>query len=165
LFGGVYEVARLLERGADVNARDESAMTPLHYAILRDDVVGFLLNCGAEVNARSDNGKGPLHIAALGDNKSVIERLLAAGADPALTDAEHQTSLQAAAAHAARTEASIRGVRALLECGASFMPCLRSPSFAPLRLRLRHVYAKASPGYHRVITRLSPEQDDCCWSR
>jgi ankyrin repeat protein len=49
----------LLNNGADVNAVDEyQSLTPLHYAVTRDDsvMVNFLLERGADIEARDKNG-------------------------------------------------------------------------------------------------------------
>lgn len=76
-----FDVAKLLiERGADVNAKDANNDTPLHacyFDILRSpeeeqdpdfdvevDTVKLLLEFGASPNAQNNYGKSPLHLAA-----------------------------------------------------------------------------------------------------
>ena len=53
----------LLEEGYDVNAEGELAVTPLHAAILNEEidpqVIRVLLDSGADVSARSDGGPRP----------------------------------------------------------------------------------------------------------
>ena len=55
----------LLHYGADINAKDENGLTPLHYAVRRNDqeVVKVLLNEGANVNVKDNDGLTPLHFA------------------------------------------------------------------------------------------------------
>ena len=59
------DVMRCLGQGADIEARDNSALTPLHYAVLSGtaEAVIALLNAGALVDARTDTGSTPLHMA------------------------------------------------------------------------------------------------------
>ena len=58
----------LLEKGADVNARDSCLSSPLHLAVEKTpillDVVTTLLKFGGDPNARDDMGDTPLHSAA-----------------------------------------------------------------------------------------------------
>ena len=60
------EIARLLiERGADVNARQQAEFTPLHEAAASGQLefAELLLTHGADVKAKSDAGKTPLALA------------------------------------------------------------------------------------------------------
>ncbi|KAH9010117.1 ankyrin repeat-containing domain protein [Lactarius hengduanensis] len=57
-------VRLLLERGVDVNARDEEQATPLHLASYYgdgDNVTEVMLDHGALVNAKDIRGQTPLH--------------------------------------------------------------------------------------------------------
>ena len=53
----------LLERGVDVNARDNDQATPLHFACYNSslEIVQVLLDHGAEADARDVDGRTPLH--------------------------------------------------------------------------------------------------------
>ena len=61
------DVTGCLEAGADVAARDEDEITPLHWATYTSydpAVVDALLAAGADLEARNGNGSTPLHNAA-----------------------------------------------------------------------------------------------------
>ena len=78
------EVIEYLEAGAEVNARDESGKTPLHYAVQRSSstVAAALIDAGAEVNARGSLGETPLHTAALHNpSPAFVKILVEAGAE------------------------------------------------------------------------------------
>jgi ankyrin repeat protein/beta-lactamase regulating signal transducer with metallopeptidase domain len=81
--GDLARVKTLIEKGADVNARDKRGNTPLFSAVLAktDEVARFLIANGADVNAQDDLGMTPLLSAAGGGSKKVIELLIAKGAD------------------------------------------------------------------------------------
>ena len=70
--------------GADLNARGEYGMTPLHFAAGLNDnsaITAALIGAGAELEARSEEGYSPLHLAARFNlNPFVIQILLDAGA-------------------------------------------------------------------------------------
>jgi ankyrin repeat protein len=52
-----------LLHGADVNEKDESGWTPIHYASDNLEVVVFLVSKGADVNAKGNMGWTPLDMA------------------------------------------------------------------------------------------------------
>lgn len=66
-----------------VFSKDESGLTPLHYAAHygRKDAVELLLANHADVNARSGSDKTPLHSAAFEGHRDVVELLIANHAD------------------------------------------------------------------------------------
>jgi ankyrin repeat protein len=97
----------LLESGADVNARsaNDFSVLPLHSAVAGNHaaVAALLVEAGADVNARQRGGWTPLHGAAEHGASDTVERLLAAGADPAARndDGVSAADLASKAGHAA----------------------------------------------------------------
>lgn len=121
--GNAAAVRVLLAAGADVRARDNESLTPLHRAATTFrgvEIVQVLLDAGADVRARDNEGLTPLHRAAgwrldMGDSE-IAQALLNAGADAQARDNEGATPLH----RAASMEPSIsRGiVQVLLDAGA-----------------------------------------------
>src|ERR1051325_2784488 len=98
-YGPLANVELLVSKGADVNAKNRRASTPLHWAIPDEAKVRLLLSKGADVNSKQAQGRTPLFLAAmLGDGVATIRLLLSSGADPNLASANGQTPLMMAAA-------------------------------------------------------------------
>jgi hypothetical protein len=98
--GELDEVKRLVEAGADVNARTQAQGTPLHWAVQGDRanpaVISYLVEHGADVNAKNSLGYTPLHFASLTGNIPAVERLLELGADTSIPDKHNQTPVDRA---------------------------------------------------------------------
>jgi uncharacterized protein len=73
-------VALLLQRGADVNARQQVGYTPLMGAAAggREDLVELLLKHGADPSLRSDDGKTAADVAREHGHADLASRLAAA---------------------------------------------------------------------------------------
>jgi ankyrin repeat protein len=85
LWGRASDVGRMLEQGADPNARNEVGATPLMWAVDAADTTRLLLEYGADANAKSDAGRTPLVIAAgRFGSAAVIRLLLDYGANPSV---------------------------------------------------------------------------------
>jgi len=70
----------LLEKDADVNARDNEGYSALH--VVRSlDMAVLLISHGAEVNTADNYGLTPLHNAVLEGYREIVEVLIEHGAD------------------------------------------------------------------------------------
>ncbi len=83
--GDLAGVQAELDKGAEVNGKDDGGWTTLHWAAWHDrkEIVELLIAKGADVNAKTDNqyGDTPLHKAAWGGQKEMAELLISKGAD------------------------------------------------------------------------------------
>lgn len=84
-----FMAAKLLQMGAEVDARDEQGLTPLMLTALSSNggkqnawLVYTLQAHGADINARDDEGYSPLHHAICYFNYNLAVQLLQLGADP-----------------------------------------------------------------------------------
>lgn len=107
VFFGHPETARMLvDAGADVRARTTNALDnqPLHAAVAgnraeaRLSSAHLLLDAGAPVNERQSGGFTPLMSAAQSGDSSLLDLLLARGADPTLRDDEGRSAADHASA-------------------------------------------------------------------
>ena len=97
--GSVVRVRELIEQGADVNVRNHKGQRALHCAAKAgfEDIVALLLEHGAHVDAEDDGGETPLATALRSTVKdkakllAVVDRLVAAGADPDHADRTGRT--------------------------------------------------------------------------
>lgn len=90
---------KLIEDGANLNARDGSRRTPLHVAAESGaaTVVELLITTGANVHARDEDKSTPLHLAARRWSEQVVTALVGAGASVEATDDCGWTPLHCAA--------------------------------------------------------------------
>ncbi|MET3290561.1 ankyrin repeat domain-containing protein [Brevibacillus fluminis] len=86
--GETSVVKDLLERGADINARDAAGRTPVLLAAHGSHIetIHFLIEAGADVNLRDDRNDNPLLHAAAAGKLAIVKLLLDAGADTRLTN-------------------------------------------------------------------------------
>ena len=85
---GAREVVELLlDRGADINAQDDTGNAPLHYCSAfcsstdSLEVAQLLLDRGADIEAKNNGDEMPLHWAAYRNALDVVQLLLDRGAD------------------------------------------------------------------------------------
>jgi len=80
----IYWAARLLEAGADPNAKDNGGCSPLGRAARkgRGDICRLLAAKGADVNARDGEGETVLMKAAASGDTGTCAMLVNSGADP-----------------------------------------------------------------------------------
>ncbi len=111
LFGAAEQgdriaASRLLDAGANVNARAVDGTTPLHWAARADDLatVEMLLGAGGNAAVQDRYGVTPLYLAAENGSARVIAALLDAGVDPNAVSPIGETALMTAT-RAGKTDA------------------------------------------------------------
>jgi ankyrin repeat protein/beta-lactamase regulating signal transducer with metallopeptidase domain len=98
--GDIEQVKSLIEKGADVNAKDDNGQTPLHLAAQSGyrDMVKLLVTKGADIYAKAEGqwGNTPLHSAASSGRKEIVELLLASGTNVDVRNRVGDTPLRCA---------------------------------------------------------------------
>lgn len=114
-FGTLDAITKLLDAGADVNAKNRRGSTPLHWAVYDESKVRLLLSRGASINAKQVEGRTPVFLAAsFANSHTVLRVLLERGADANVATANGQTPLMAAA-----RRGDIEALRLLLDAKAN----------------------------------------------
>jgi ankyrin repeat protein/CHAT domain-containing protein len=139
--GQAAEVLRLLQSGADVDARSAKGATPLHLAAANGHMaaLALLLARDAAVNAKTKDGYTPLFFSVARKQVPVSTALLQAGADPDIANDFGETPL-----HAAASEGHAQLVSLLLAYGANVKGTDKQNAAAI------H-FAASSPGYQPVV--------------
>jgi uncharacterized protein len=116
MHGDKAAVRSLILKKADVNAPQIDGTTALHWAVQADDLelADLLIRNGAKVSVANVAGATPLQLAAVNGSAPLLERLVAAGADP---NAPLTRSGDTALMIASRT-GKVDAVRVLLDRGA-----------------------------------------------
>ena len=76
------EIAELLiSHGLDINAKDNTGRTPLHYAAEESlDMVELLISRGADINATTHRSETALYLAQCSRKNDIVEFLISHGA-------------------------------------------------------------------------------------
>ncbi|CAM4780685.1 unnamed protein product [Rotaria magnacalcarata] len=93
----IYLFART---NGDINARDKYLLTPLHYAVARQNLAGVkqLIALNADIESEDRQGIRPLHIACKEGYFSIVEYLIEQGAKLDVVDADSWTPIHYACA-------------------------------------------------------------------
>lgn len=142
----------LVERGADIAARDNYGETPLHaHAGHWQGRIDVLLALGAVVDARDDRGNTPLHAAARAGNRQAVRLLLEHGGDADALDKSGLTPL-ALALHQC-SNATIEGVAAV----AALLLDVPAPRPAGFRAIAGRMFGRGKAGNVRVTPELQAQ--------
>ncbi|MEO7651981.1 MAG: ankyrin repeat domain-containing protein [Bryobacteraceae bacterium] len=95
-FGPLATVKLLLDKGADVMAKNKRKSTPLFWGIHDEEKVRLLLSRGDSLNVQQVDGRTPVYQAATMARTKVLRLLLEKGADPNIASANGQTPLMVA---------------------------------------------------------------------
>lgn len=118
------EIRRLLDAGADVNARGKNGATPLYMAAKKGfrEILKLLIESRADVDgAETSNRLTPLILALQNGHEEVAGMLMSAGADPNLANRDGVTPLFMAA-----QQGRLESLKRLLSAGANVNAAARN---------------------------------------
>lgn len=114
-FGSLESLTFLLDKGADVNAKNRRRSTPLFWALHDEAKVRLLIARGATVSVKQVEGRTPVYQASvLGNGYAVLRLLLDNGGDPNVATLNGLTPLNAAA-----LRGDVDAMRLLIDQGAN----------------------------------------------
>ena len=136
--GHIEIVQLLLDRGADIEARDSNRYTPLCLASRwrHIKIVQLLLDRGADIEARASDNRTPLCLASWCGHIEIVQLLLDRGADIKARDSDRRTPL-----YLASSGGHIEIAQLLLDRGAD-IEARDSDNRTPLCLASRYGYIK-----------------------
>ncbi|MGI9337729.1 MAG: ankyrin repeat domain-containing protein [Gammaproteobacteria bacterium] len=113
--GDTAELRSLIDEGADIDAKNDDGLTPLHVAAGQGqtEIVLALVNAGAAIEAKMNGGSTPLHVAVIHFETETALALVKAGADIDAKDEYGETAL-----HSAARESQAETALALIKAGA-----------------------------------------------
>lgn len=71
----------LIEKGADVNAKNKIGVTPIYFAIKNFNLVKKLIEKGADIHVKAYGGQTPIFMAGIHSNTKVVKLLIEHGAE------------------------------------------------------------------------------------
>jgi len=99
-YGDVEAVEDFIAVGKDINARDSSSRTPIHYAIAfgkgdtGEEIFNLLLEAGADLTATDEKKNTPLHYACGYGKPFAVKALLEKGCDKTATNGTGKTPIE-----------------------------------------------------------------------
>ncbi|MBC6478795.1 MAG: ankyrin repeat domain-containing protein [Hormoscilla sp. GM7CHS1pb] len=128
--GNIDRVRKYLERGGDVNAKNNNDYSTVYYAAQdgHQEIVALLIANSADVNAKRDDGATPLHWAVGNGHSEVVNLLIQQGADVNEKDKNGCISLHLVPVKGIRDMALL-----LIENGAE-VNAKTNPKYTPLHL-------------------------------
>jgi uncharacterized protein len=109
-------IRRLVERGANLEARDSYGRTPLHVAAYKshEDALAVLVAAGGDINAYEHDAYDVVTIAAVADDVEMLRRAISLGGNAKNITSPYDGTALIAAAHLGHVEV----VKTLINAGA-----------------------------------------------
>jgi len=145
--GDLVSVRNLVEKGANINARDTLGITALISTVRMGDrnkeVALFLIDKGADISVYDKYGLTPLMHAAEAGSVDIVRALIEKGADLNAQDENGSTALMHASGHSPHADV----VRILVEKGANLNIATKLGQTALKNARFLKSVGKADFGY------------------